>query len=479
MSNIVFSDMSWSLIRDPIYNYIDFNKEIEKPVIDSRPVQRLRWLKQLQLASMVYPGAEHTRFQHSIGVMHLAGLFAKKLIKEYKNFRGSLGGFSEDAVVEVARIAGLLHDVGHGPFSHAFEEAIYWDKKLPISDHEEAGIYVIKYTSIADVLEKHGILDPVLHILSDKKPSEEVLALIKNTIKEWIYPADIMDFLIRDSYYTGTIEYGVVDYVRLIKLSHINPANPSSIALEEKALSALASYLRNRISMFENVYIHPVSSIFSHTVVLMMRRDDELTNYYSEAIEELSEGKPDKYLELTDYQALIHARNTSREHSDRELEVLVNSVLARKLLWKLLYEEKVFVEPRELMGLSGSLILKKSREIVNELSKNLYERLVDSPLSNDAEKFWISLNTLKPIPPVPSGRIQLCRVENGEIKNTVEMSIPEFLDREGIKLRLIFRVYAPKDIINDKEKVDIAKKIVRDAILELMVPTTLFKGITM
>ncbi|WFO75374.1 HD domain-containing protein [Desulfurococcaceae archaeon MEX13E-LK6-19] len=479
MKEIVFSKMSWSLIRDPIYNYIDFNKDIEKPIIDSTPVQRLRWLRQLQLANMVYPGADHTRFQHSVGVMHLAGLFAEKLAREYKELVGDLEGYSIDALVEIARITGLLHDVGHGPFSHAFEEAIYWSKKLPIPNHEEAGIYIVKYSEIAKVLEEYGILDPVLEILSSKKPGSRVLSLIRNTVKEWVYPADIMDFLLRDSYYAGTREYGIVDYARLIKLSHVNPEDPSSISLEEKALGALAGYLRNRISMFENVYIHPVSSIFSHTVVLMMRRDDELTNYYSEAIEKLSEGEIKPYLELTDYQALVHAKMTAEEHKDEELRILAESAFSRKLLWKLLYEQKILVEPRELAGLTGSLILKKSKEILKELSKNLHDRLLDSILSSDASNFWVSINTLKPIPPVPGGTIQLCRVTDGKVVNTVKMSIPEFLDREGIKLRLIIRVYAPRTIVKEEEKLKTAEKIAKETLMEFITPTGLFTGITM
>jgi len=122
--SIDFSRMSWSFIRDPIYNYIDYNKEVEKKVIDSRAVQRLRWLRQLQLAHLVYPGADHSRFQHSLGVMHLSGLFSSHLASELKRY-GLLNDYSVDYLVEIARLSGLLHDVGHGPFSHAFEEAIY------------------------------------------------------------------------------------------------------------------------------------------------------------------------------------------------------------------------------------------------------------------------------------------------------------------------------------------------------------------
>mgnify|MGYP000197387333 CR=1 FL=1 len=478
MAGIDFSKMPWSLIRDPVYNYIDYNKVVEKPVIDSAAVQRLRWLRQLQLANMVYPGADHSRFQHSIGVMHLAGLFAQTLVREYFNINGN-PGYSFDDLVEIARIAGLLHDVGHGPFSHAFEEAIYWQKKLPIEDHEEAGYYLVKYSEVADILEKHGILDPVLQILSNKKPNEESITLIRKTVKEWIYPADVMDFLMRDSYYTGTREYGVVDYERLIKLSHVDPGDPSSICLEEKALGALSGYLRSRIAMFENVYIHPVSAIFSYTAVLMLQLDDELTNYYSEAIEALSQGDPSKYLRLTDYSALEHALQVARETGNDRLRMLAESIYGRRLLWKLLYELKTTIEPRQLTSLATSILLKKSRDLVNEIESSLKDRLEDTILSEYKEEFWVSINTLKPTPPVPTGIIQLCSMQEGRVASSSSLTIADFLEREGIKLKLIVRIYAPREIIGDQEKYRVAEKVAYETLVEYIRPTGLFTGITM
>ncbi len=476
---ITFSKLSWSLIRDPIYNYIDYNKAIEKPVIDSRPMQRLRWLRQLQLAHLVYPGADHTRFQHSLGVMHLAGLFAEHLVSEL-SIIGDLNGYKRDELIEIARLAGLLHDVGHGPFSHAFEEAIYWNKKdLPIPNHEVAGLYIIKYSEIGGLLNKYGLLDSVLAVLGESKPEDTPLALIRNTIKEWIYPADVMDFLLRDSYYTGTREYGIVDYERLIKLSHVNPADPSSISLEEKAVSALLGYLRNRIAMFENVYIHPVSAVFSHTASLLMKRIDDLTNKYSEAIESLRQGDPEKYLSLTDYSALIDGLRIAKEYNDEETKVLVNSILSRKPLWKLLYEEKITINAKDLLGFTASLLLRQSIELSKHIEEKLYEKLDSVGLGSYRNKFWISLSTLKPTPPVPGGYIQLCRVYENTIVNTKKVFIPELLEKEGIKLKILIRVYAPRELIKDPHRKELAEKIAKSTILEFITPRGLFTGITM
>ncbi len=478
MASIDFSGMAWSIIRDPIYNYIDYNKAIEKPVIDSKPLQRLRWLRQLQLANMVYPGADHSRFQHSIGVMHLAGLFAEHLVVELKAM-GDLGGYSGDELVEIARLSGLLHDVGHGPFSHAFEEAIYWSMELPIKDHEEAGYYIVKYSSIADVLEKHGLLEPVLGILGSGKPGDPQLSLIRNTVKEWIYPADVMDFLLRDSYYTGTREYGIVDYERLIKLSHVNPDDHSSLSLEEKALGALLNYLRNRIAMFENVYIHPVSAVYSYTVELIMERVEEYSGRYSNAIKALYKGDPNPYLELNDYTVIVDGLQLARENNDNYLHGLVESILSRKPLWKLVYEEKITVNARELAGITGALLLTRSREIRDGIEKDLRERIMDTELKDYSNGFWVSLSTLKPTPPVPGGYIQLCRAVNGAIENTRRLTIPELLDREGIMLKVMIRIYAPRELVKEPTLTRKAEEIARNVITEHITPKGLFTGITM
>ncbi len=456
------------LIRDPVYGYVDFDKVVEKPVIDSEAVQRLRWLRQLQLAFTVYPGADHSRFQHSVGVMNLAGLFAEQLLREIEE--EGLGGYSVEQVYYSARIAGLLHDAGHGPFSHAFEEAIYWAKKLPIANHEEAGYHIVRHTGIADHLEAEGLSDLVLDILGPEPRGGAVHRLIRKTVKEWVYPADILDFLLRDSYYAGTREYGAVDYTRLIKLSHVDPEDPSNICLEERALSALAEYLHARISMFENVYIHPVSAVFSHTASLMMRLTDEKTQYYTEAIERLSQGDPSLYLRLTDYGAIELAMRLAGE-GDERLAALVNSILYRRPLWKMVYEQKVSIEPSQLRGITGALLLNLSKEIKRRIDERVREEL--------GEDYWISMSTLKPTPPVPTGYIQLCRVKTGSPENTRRLTIPDLLESEGIRLKILIRAYVPAHVYGDEEKRRYAEKKYMEILEEYITPRSLLSGITM
>lgn len=478
MYSAVYRKYGWNFLRDPIYNYVEFNKIIEEPIIDSAPLQRLRWIRQLQLANMVYPGADHTRFQHSIGVMHLAGAFSQALVEELGDY-GDLGSFKAEELIEVARVSGLLHDVGHGPFGHAFEEAIYWSKQHPIKDHEEAGAYLIRHSEISEVLEKQGLLEPVLKVIGEHRPSEAPLALIRLTIKEWVYPADVMDFLMRDSYYTGTHEYGYVDYQRLIKLSHVNPEDHVEIALEEKALGALMGYLRSRINMFLHVYMHPVTTVYSYTVEEIMRIVDEYTGKYSEAIRSLYKGDPGAYIKLNDYSVISDGEATARERGDKRLKMLVESIVSRKHMWKLLIEERIGVGSKELIGVTSALMIRNSQLLKDSMEKELREKLRDTGFSDSADLFWINMSTLRPLPPIPNSYIQLCKSINGGVRNTLRAFIPELLEKEGIKLTVLVRVYAPRDIAKDLDRSKVASKISREVISEHIFLGGLFSGITM
>jgi len=433
----------WRLIRDPIYNYVAYNKEIEKKILDTRPMQRLRWLRQLQMSHMVYPGADHTRFQHSLGTMHLAGLFAEKLLSKLE--KEQLEGFSQKELVETARIAGLLHDIGHGPFSHAFEEAIFMTRKnLKIRNHEVAGYYITQYSEIGEILDRNGLLDSVLSLLSSEKPSKKILRLIRKTVKEWIYPADILDFLNRDSYYTGTREYGSVDYYRLINLSHPMPSDIEEIVLEERARGALASYLKSRLAMFENVYFHPVSTVFNKMVADIMRLTDDETNVYSNAIDLLAEGDPSKYLELTDYEAI----RLGIEHADENqvLQALIQDLLSRRPAWKLIVERKYVIKPSDLSG-PATLLLKPEtyRSLVESIEQIIYQHLQDKGME-DYSGLWVTLNALKPVPPIPSGYVYFGKNVGGQLIVENKVNIPKLLEEEGILFKLIIRVYAPRKL---------------------------------
>jgi len=318
MCTSVFSEkLTWDLIRDPIYDYIPYNKEVEAEVIDTLVFQRLRRIRQLQMAYYVYPGADHTRFQHSIGVMHVAGLFAQQLIKGLLRSFGEEGlkGYKAESLIEASRLAGLLHDLGHGPFGHAFEEAILSSNELSqkkLSDHERLGLLLVKYTEVEKIIKEaenlglDNLYELVENILAEETPSCPLLQLFRKTVKAWLYPADILDFLMRDAYYAGTREYGSIDYLRLINHSHPYPEEDkyNNIVIETKALGALRSYLYSRMSMYEYVYFHPVVTAFNRVLVEAMREADNYLGL-TEAVEKLGEGEASDYISLDDWHIII------------------------------------------------------------------------------------------------------------------------------------------------------------------------------
>ena len=130
-------------ITDPIHDFIRLNKT-EQQIIDTPVFQRLRRIKQLSGAHLTYPGAQHTRFEHSLGVMHIASMAGTSL--------QSKGITTKDDIVNL-RLAGLLHDIGHGPFSHLFEEVLQRKKK---DSHEQIGKQIILKTEIGDIISKMG-----------------------------------------------------------------------------------------------------------------------------------------------------------------------------------------------------------------------------------------------------------------------------------------------------------------------------------
>ena len=223
-------------VRDSIHDYIDLN-ELESSLVDTEPYQRLRWIKQLGSANLVYPGANHTRLEHSIGVSHLAKQMAIQ------------SGVPDDEM-HLVSIAGLLHDLGHSPYSHLADE-------LPFGkDHVEVTQDIIKDSQISEIFHKQGI--ETNEICDLIKGNHKYGSLISGDID-----ADRLDYLIRDSHYTG-VKTGV-DTGRLItKMSF----SSNELVIGESCLPVVETFLTSRSIMFPTVYFHP----FSRGAELMLAR---------------------------------------------------------------------------------------------------------------------------------------------------------------------------------------------------------------
>ncbi len=265
-------------IRDPVHGYVKIT-EAERDVIDTPFVQRLRRIHQLAGAYLVYPGAVHTRFDHVTGAMHVAGQIADAL--------SLWTDLTPDQAQEI-RLAALLHDVGHGPFSHTFEEVLA-DKTT--TTHEDISQRIILETSIGDVLSKHGFSPRKMSDFAVGKLSAKPQFM--NEIIAGGLSADIMDYLLRDSYFTG-VEYGKVDVQRVVDSLRVADRR---LALDNAGLYAFEALLLARYEMFKAVYFHRTVRAAELMLVKSMKLADSALH-----LTDLS--NIEDYLEMTDERVL-------------------------------------------------------------------------------------------------------------------------------------------------------------------------------
>jgi HD superfamily phosphohydrolase len=299
-------------ITDPVHRYIRFS-EVEREILDSGSFQRLRRIRQLAGAHLVYPSAQHSRFEHSLGAMHVAGYAGETLLAK--------GYVHDKDNVQMLRLAALLHDIGHGPFSHLFEEVL--DAKSKTS-HEDMSQLIITKSEIRDILEQNGYsADGICKLSVGESKFKFFNEIIVGSLS-----ADLMDYLLRDGFFTGT-EYGKIDYHRLV--SSFEVVSNGHLAINRSALYSLESMLISRYEMFKAVYFH--KTVRSAEVMLLhsMILSDEQLN--------LTDISLDNYLTLTDESTLD--RICSLKNGNKIAIKLATDYKARRLL-KCVYEKFLY-----------------------------------------------------------------------------------------------------------------------------------------
>jgi len=248
-------------IRDPIHGFIHFS-DAEKKVINLKEFQRLRNIKQLAFTYYVYPGAMHSRFEHSLGVMELAKQAFMYLLKDKESsllIKESLKevNLSIKNVLDGLRLAALLHDVGHLPFSHGAEDILPKGKK-----HEDISIEIIR--SLSDKLDSfyfHGITDFVIQLIQNE-PIIPELNFMRNILSGQI-DVDRMDYLLRDSLHCG-VKYGNFDHTRLLETLLVvkNEINGVGLAIDYGGVQALEALILARYYMYTQVLCHRTRRIY-------------------------------------------------------------------------------------------------------------------------------------------------------------------------------------------------------------------------
>lgn len=230
-------------VKDALYSYMAIDKAFE-PLIDSLPVQRLRRIRQLAGTEYVYPGATHTRFEHSLGVMHLAG----RLCDSLNANAGEVVVPAQDK--RAVMIAALLHDIGHGPFSHVFEKLYEAEQR----NHEDITRWLIT-EELGQCLDRMGLDPIVIGKLATGQPVDKDRLFLGQIVAGTI-DCDSLDYLVRDSYYTGAV-VGNLDVQRILLMTRVLGGN---LAFDLKiGVPIIEGYFLLRVNSFKQIYFHKTS----------------------------------------------------------------------------------------------------------------------------------------------------------------------------------------------------------------------------
>ena len=303
------------VFRDAVHNYIHVDQPVLLELINSKEMQRLRRIKQLGGTHQVYQSAEHSRFCHSLGVYFIV----RKMI-----FNSDVGEYINDYDKLTVMCAALLHAIGHGPFSHCFEGAFGLN-------HEKFTIKIIEGDSeVNHILESFepGFSKKVSSIIEKKHPNKILIQMISSQLD-----ADRMDYLLRDSYFTGTT-YGHFDLYRILRVMKV--VN-NKIVYKDSGVQAIENYILARYHMYWQVYYHPTSRSYEQLLISIFRRMKDLyimeydfgdirylLPFLEDNVDEVAYTKLDESIVLYYFRVLS-------EGKDRILADLCNRFLNRKL----------------------------------------------------------------------------------------------------------------------------------------------------
>ena len=240
----------YKIINDPVFGFIKIRMGLIYDIVQHPLFQRLNRINQLGLASVVYPGARHTRFQHSLGSLFLMSEAVKSLKEK--------GVYIFDSEEEAVKIAILLHDIGHGPFSHVLEHTL-----MHGISHEDISLLMMEQIN----REKHGELNLAISIFKDEYPNKIFHQLISSQLD-----MDRLDYLRRDSFFTGVTE-GNIGSARIIKMLNVKD---DRLVIESKGIYSIENFLTTRRLMYWQVYLHRTAVGYEKILVNTLLRAKDL-----------------------------------------------------------------------------------------------------------------------------------------------------------------------------------------------------------
>ena len=311
----------YKILNDPVYGFITLRHSILLDVIDHPYFQRLRRISQLGLSHLVYPGALHNRFHHAIGALYLM----QHAVDEIRQ-KGHEITHEESRAVSLAI---LLHDIGHGPFSHALEHSI-----VNGVSHEDISVFIMNRLNE----EFNGELDMAIEIFNDHYPKKFLHQMVSSQLD-----MDRLDYLRRDSFYSGVTE-GQVSSERIIKMLNVKD---DQLVVEEKGIYSIEKFIVARRLMYWQVYLHKTVLSAEFMLVNILKRAKELSSrgvelFASPALafflkeniskEEFLSGPKvlERFCALDDFD-IMGAIKVWAEHDDRVLRMLSSSLMNRKL----------------------------------------------------------------------------------------------------------------------------------------------------
>jgi HD superfamily phosphohydrolase len=273
------------IINDPVFGFINIPNDFLYDIIQHPYFQRMNRIRQLGLTSTVYPGAQHTRFQHSLGAMHLMGEAITQLRQE--------GHEITSGEAEGVRACILLHDIGHGPFSHTMEHSLVTD-----INHEEISLIMMQKINV----EMEGKLDIALDIFTNRYPKKFLHQLVSGQLD-----MDRLDYLSRDSFFSGVSE-GIIGSARIIKMLNIHN---DQLVVDAKGIYSIEKFLVARRLMYWQVYLHKTAVAAEKMLMNILRRAKELASrdvvlFASPALHYFLYNEVNKKLFLNNQEALDH-----------------------------------------------------------------------------------------------------------------------------------------------------------------------------